>query len=505
MLTCGVEINQTNVKYVVLKSSRKGCVVTGHGRVELEENQSPIKVMARLREERQIPNRVRVASGIDMSQLRALTLPPMPKREMELAIQHEINRELELMDEEMASGYQVLGREASGRHRLLVAQTPRRSIERLEIDLAAESFQIEALTTSSIALLSYGITEFGASGEESAMAVLHIGDHRMLLAVLDHGHIRLIRDLGLGLDTSLFETVEVEATGTDGPVEADDGIDWDGLESLSRGLSEINQVAGQIRRTLEYDGQQSPDTPVTRVLLAGDVTRAEAMAPLISNEITLPVELLDPSGEFGVVGEPDFSGEGPSYALPFALAKPRRAGALLHLGQLPRAKSRDPLFPMALVSVILGLLVTICSLSLTEDVQRLRNLRADLDGEFSALEARLGLDEEGGDFGSQPEALRSLFENSSPIEVLSWTASRIPERENVEKLTFSRTGTTWQAGLNGAFRRSNRESQASDWSRLLQSLEREPRVSSLSIPAVDGASQSLNIPVSFEFTWESLQ
>ena len=503
MLTCGVEISPKNVKYVVLKGRGRRCVAIRHGRVVLESGQSPARAMVQLRDRGEIPNRVRIASGLEMGQLRSIVLPPMPARELRFAIQHEIDRESGMVDEGMASGYQILGREADGQRSILVAQTPRRGIESLEKEIAGEGFQIETLTTSSVALLSYGLTKLDRSEQEQAITVVHIGDQRMLLTVLERGRIRLMRDLGLGLDASLLGTLELEATGTTGPAPVGDDIDWDLLEGLSRGLSEVAQVAGQIRRTLDYDTQQSPDRPVTRMLLAGDVTRAEALVPLISNEIALPIELLDPSSELGIEDDDPFGGEGPSYALPFALAKLRSPRAFLHLGQIPRAGSTDLLRLVALATVAIGLLCSLFSFRFDPEIRRLKDARRAVGDEIIGLEERIGGGSEAGGLAENPGTLRALLENGSPLEVLTWTASEIPDRESVEELFLVRVGSEWNASMSGSFRGPDRDSRARDWSLLLQRLESERRVRDLQIPGLDGASRSSDIPIAVAFTWVS--
>ena len=502
MSTCGVEIGPKTIKYVVLKGGGRRCVAARHGRVVLAAGQSAADAMRELRDRGEIPSRVRVASGLDMGQLRHISLPPMPARELRQAIQHEIDRESGIVDEGMASGYQILGRETDGRRSVLIAQTPRAAIESLEKEIVAAGFQIETLTTSSVALLSYALTKLDLSDPDQAITVVHLGDGRMLLAVLERGRIRLMRDLGLGLDASLLGTLELDATGTTGtPV--GDGVDWDLLEGLSRGLSEVAQVAGQIRRTLEHDSQQSPIRPVVRMLLAGDVTRAEALVPLIANEIDLPIELLDPSHELVATADDPFDGEGPSYALPFALAKLRNPRAPLHLGRFPRAGSNDLLRNVALATVAVGLLGVLVSFFIDPEVRRLEEARRALDDEITVLEGAIGASAEPGGLAETPGTLRSLMENPSPREVLRWAASAVPARETIDELSLLRDGPAWKVSMEGSFHGQRGASGVLDWSRFLQHLENERRIRDLEVPRVVGDSQSPEIPVSVGFTWVS--
>ena len=499
MLTCGVEINQQSLKWVVLEGRRKSCIPVGHGRIALTAGQSAAEVLGQVRDSGKIPSRVRIASGLEMSQLRTLLLPPMPRREMHQAIQHEIETEQELVDEAMATGYQALGRSPEGKHRILVAQTPRQSIESLEAALSRESFEVETLTTSSVALLSYGLSQLEVSEQEQAIAVVHIGEQRMLLTVLERGRIRLIRDLGLGLDATLFGTLELEATGTTGTVSLSD--DFDPLEELSRGLSEVQQVAGQIRRTLDHDKQNSAGPPLTRVLLAGDATRARALGPLIANELSLPIDLLDPADALGMEDDSEFGGEGPSYALPFALARLRDPGTCIHFGQKPRASSPSRLLPAAVAALALGVALTVASFPLGANVSRLEESKNDLKAEIVQLRQEIGAASGGEGLADHPGALRSLLANSSPDAVLSWTSRCIPEGESLESLSLVRSGADWEVSMSGVFQRPEHGPRISDWSALLQRLEQEPRVHSLSVPASSGSSARPTTPVAIQFTW----
>ena len=272
------------------------------------------------------PSEFGSALGTESSVLHSWDLPPMPARERQQVIAGELERELELHPEPMTSGHSMQTDRSTKRSRILLALASRMPLETAAKELRSAGFQVELLTTSSIALLGHVSNSQPWSEPSDALAVMHIGADRTVLSVLEGARIRLVRDLGIGLDARLL----LGATGTD---DATAAPDWDPLDQITMGLSELTQLASQVRRSLAYDAEQSPASPALRVLLAGDVTRAETMVALLRNELAVPVELLDlrplfKASEAVLPSEHDAA----VLALPLALASLAKASDCIDLG-----------------------------------------------------------------------------------------------------------------------------------------------------------------------------
>lgn len=88
-------------------------------------------------------------------------------------------------------------------------------------------------------------------------------------------------------------------------------------DQIDRGLLDLVELVDQIRKTLRHHESQREGDPVTRIWLAGEATGAESLAPLLQNDLRIPVEILpDPPWEEGA-GEIE-AREAPSFTLTFA-------------------------------------------------------------------------------------------------------------------------------------------------------------------------------------------
>ncbi len=461
---CGVEVSSDAVKYVVLRGRR----LVGFGREPLGEIGSPVGVLRRLRDEGRIPtNRLRVALGTQTSILRVLALPPMPPRDLARVVEGEASKEQQLFAEEMAFGHQSLARgrtrEKGIRQPILVALTGRAGLTAFEGEAATAGFRLDLLTTTSLALLGHvrGIGRLERADE--ADAVLHLETDRMVLAVVQAGTFRQLRDLNVGLDASLLD--QHAATGTD-----DDEVDWDALDQIGRGLDEVTQVARQIRRTLEADASAAESRPIRRLLLTGDVTRGEAMAPLLQNEIGLPVEVLQPLEDLRLDGVDErFRGEAASYALPLSLAQgpPWR----LHLGAPPPSRRPAALWVAAAGLAAASLLIGRMAAPYEEQAR----VRARQE------ERRTSLAIEG---AADQEALLSAWLRQTgrgPRVPLEWLGRVLPPEVRTSSVDITRRGQDWSVRYDGLLIDRSSRSRLSAWTSLSDSLRLHPGVSAPSL------------------------
>ncbi len=469
---CGIEVSSDALKYVVLGENWRRRRLVGYGRVALEEGQSAGEVLRRLHEEGRIPaTRLRVALGTQASILRVLNLPSMPPRDLARVVQGEVAKELQILTEEMSSGYQVLRRPAaSDRRPVLVALTPRAGLQAFEREVRSFGLQVETLTTTSLGLLGYvrGLRDL-EEGEE-AVAVLHLGSDRMVLAVLQGGVFRQFRDLGVGLDASLLG--QRQATGTDGTE-----VDWDALDQIGRGLDEISHVAAQIARTLQVDARAHEGRPVRRLYLAGDVTRGEAMAPILQNEVGLPVKVLDPLAGMALDREePEFAREAASFALPLALARTGRTGTVLHLGAAPASAPPVGYWAAAAGLAIAGLIIgTVASgLEGRGYLNGLQRAAKDLSTREEAAGNQPGLAAWARDAGVGPRA---------PLE---WIGRNAPAAMRATRVDLVRQGAYWGVQFDGTVTHPRSEGRLAIWMTLADSLARDARIADVRLQPLAG-------------------
>lgn len=489
-LWAGVEIASDAVRYLVLEGRGRRLRVRAHGRRSISGEETAGQILSALRAEKILPERgVRVALGTQPTQIRTHSFPRMPRRELEGVVRDAVQKDLEVLSEEMSFAWQPLAvRGQKKRLSVVVALTPREGIDDARRMLESVPLDPELLTSSSLALFGHVRSQAGAKGTEACVAVLHIGVDRMMLALLEDGVFRLVRDLNVGLDASFLEapaaprsavswpepTPTAVETASDDPL---DNIDWDALDQVSRGLDAMTQVARQIRRTLEYDARQYPDRPVKRLLLAGEASRAEAMVPLLANEVGLEVSLLDPVAGIAVDGfEGELAGEASAFAIPFALALPKSPSYLLGLGKTARARRPVPRLAlvgsMAALLTVLSLAAVPVDLGLAKLAAEAQNLRQTVQllaesATPSALEASAA---------SATEWARVRSGVGLPVDPLRWLASDLPEEATLTEVKIEASEEGWTIRVDGFVHHANAEERAWAWHECVERWTSDPRL-----------------------------
>jgi len=436
---CGVEITDGELRYVVLDGTERRPRLLCHGRIPLDETESACSVtqregevsclaraIAMMRREAgvsQVPTRV--ALGTQSSILRVLSLPPMPKADLERVVQGEADKERKILGEELSHGFRILPAARGEKKRTaLLALSSREGIEEAEEAAAWSGRLPESLTTSSLAVLAVAAGIARASGSREPSALLHLGSDRMILTVTEGEGFRQFRDLGLGMNASLLQ--ERAATGTDGPVQE---MDWDRLDQIGRG-----------RQTLDVDQRQRPDSPVTRLVLAGDATRAGAMAPLLENELGLPVTVLDPLENLDCPGnDGNLRPQAASLVLPIALARSANREGLLHLGRRhgrPAAKGH-----------IVAASALICAALAMTWVQGLHQERtARLRAELASITlAASGHDiTHAGGHGWMERSDWAQVSRTTAASPLTWLSATLPDGMSLAEADIRRGQDSWR-------------------------------------------------------------
>jgi len=519
---CGVEISSGAIKYVLVQGGRTPRLLR-FGRVPLREGESAGAALHRLCAAGEIPRAgLRVALGTQPSILRMLTLPPMPGRDLERVIAGEVAKERQIFTEEMSVAHEILPPISRREPRsVLVALTPRAGLDAFRRETAAHGLRLELLTTTSLSLLTHVRGLRTLAGGKEAVAVLHLGADRMVMAVLQGGTFRQFRDLGVGLDASLLEQ---RGTGTgpetfveagagfdpappDGPAgSGEPDIDWDALDQIGRGLNEVEQVARQVRRTLEVDARAHPLQPVRRVILAGDATRGEAMAPLLQNEVGLPVSVLDP---FEGLSAPDpaFGREAASFAVTLALARASHPGRLLDL-----ARPASPAYPASAwgVAALLAAASVAAGMVAGRAEDRGRQLAAAASIEAAGTAAGAERLRTAGGPGSTAaanglgeEALRGWMRAAgrTPREPLEWLGRNLPPEARAERIDLLRRGPDWAVRCDGSLAGAATGGRLRAWTVLADSLGGCPRIGDPLLAPLAGERPSVHAQGPFTATF----
>ena len=489
----GVEITPTELKYAIVRPKRRGLSVVKHGREPLSGGATPGAVLSRLKREGSLDlGRIRIALGTQTAHLKVLSFPPMPKRDLERVILHEIEGELEILPDELVYGYEVFHRKKKGdSFRVLVALTGKEGIQALDEDLRRHGIEPELVTLGSTALMEHVRTLSPAAGraDHGAVGVLHLSTHLMVLAIVEEDTVRLVRDVAVGVEAGLLQ--EPIRTGTD-----DLPGDFD-LDLITRDLDEITKVSQQIRRTLDYDARSHPANPVAKLYLAGDVTRTKEIASILQNDVRVPLEIFDPLASFEVEDE-SLGAEGPAYALPLALAAAGNPRTVPNLGARPR-EPRVPAKawrPAALVWV-LAAGATFALQAVTDRLQTQRAAFAELETEKTWLEGQ------GAELTLPLQILQGFggWTGSVPEPYLARVCAVLPEEAAVTRVAIARDDEgRLVLRLDGRIRGRLHDDRLATWNDLVSRTKDEASFREVEVDPVLGRSPAIAATLPFGMT-----
>ncbi len=209
--------------------------------------------------------------------------------------------------------------------------------------------------------------------------------------------------------------------------------DVDPLEDIA---VQAERLATELRRTFRYVEGQLGSAPVTRVILAGEITELIDLSPGLSEHLGLPVEVLAESAEGGEPGRPV---GGAAVVLGMACAPDRTGGNLLAepvqrgmADRRMRAYLLRGLAASALLMVAGGLAAALQSGSL-------RYRLVELDAVWSAAEAmrtRLAANKQSSERArALEEALTALdAPMPSPAALLRTLAHEMPDADALQRL-----------------------------------------------------------------------
>lgn len=491
-ITTGLELSTDSLKFVAAEARGARRHVHAWGRIPLGEGTDFGQALDQLRAEVRIPlERLRLAIGTQPTQLRMLSLPRVPRGELSVLVQAEIEKELELASEEMWTGWHLLTTDKKAeRLEVLLAITPRSGLDAVRQALETRGLVPELVTTSSLALFGQVRLRADLRARGSCFGILHIGLERMVLALVDGGSFRLLRDLGVGMDASLLG----------GSAVADDELDP--LESWSRGLDATNMVARQARRTFEYDQRQHPDRPVTHLFLAGDAARAAALAPLLANELGLPVDLLDPlAGANWVELDATLAKEAAAFALPLALAAHESGQSILNLVPRRREIAAAQWTGAWITASVLVTAASVAAIPVDQRLEQMRGQRAALEENRAVLPAI----QSNGSLVDTRAWEAAARRTPVPIEPLLWLGEHLPVEGTIEEIDVAREGSGWKVSWVGNVKSSDPDQRLKAWAAFQAALEATPSVSRIEFdPAPgDGDLTDRELPIDGSFHLEA--
>jgi type IV pilus assembly protein PilM len=389
--TIGLDIGSHAVKLVGFKMASNGPFLTRVGIKEIpygnEEEDSgllPEVIKALYREVGLNPGKVRLTVSAPAINVRRITLPAMPKDELQEAARWELKEQLSFPVESARIDCHVLKEWTEGDLKkidLITVACPKQQIEQILTVAAKADLQPTHLEVTAFALWN-ALLHFHAPAHEEELALIDLGASKTGIHIFQKGVLQFSREITPGgadisraiqegLDPAeaphlLFSRAErikhVIGIPVKGPYEKIEGesISVAKISFLIRPL--LEKLVNEIIRSLDYYKSHFPVERVNRILLSGGSANLKNMAAYLSGELGLPVECFRPlkgiSFDSGQIN-PRLVGEmGPVFTAAAGVALPQSQGIELLPPKEPLwAKIRKGENIAVLSALIIGLIL----------------------------------------------------------------------------------------------------------------------------------------------------
>lgn len=304
----GLDIGTSSVKAVALKPAGKGYELVHLGIVPLPpdaivdgaimDGGAVISAIQQIFNEHKIGTKdVAVAVSGHSVIIKSIKMPLMKEAELAESIQWEAEQHIPFAIEDVNLDYQIL-------------QAPPGAME-MEVLLVAVKKDVinEYLTVASTAGLNVAVVDVDAfalgnafeaayeTGPDEVVALLNIGAAVTIINIVRGGVPLFTRDstIGgnrynesiqkmLGLSYEQAETLKLGGQG-EGYTSAD----------IQAAIELVNaELAGEIRRSIDFFRSSSSAGTVHRILVGGGVARLPQLVPFLSETLELPVEIANP-------------------------------------------------------------------------------------------------------------------------------------------------------------------------------------------------------------------
>jgi len=250
----------------------------------------------------------------DESTHHLISLPPMPKKEMEVVAERELKSALGPRIEEMVFGWQILGDDEGGKKMVLLTAVPLRSVREKALLFRDLGLSPDLITTVPLSL--FNALKLIQGSERGASALIHLGEGK--------AHAIFMRD-----------------------------GKWAFYRELTNAAGASEDLLSEINRSLLYFRHQFRGEEVGRVFLSGD--GAEGLEKSLSKIQVSKVEPFHPNLDLSPLRgrAEEFRRVLPEFAIPIGLAG-RRTRDSINLPDRETAKrSRETVIKKAAMVVLI--------------------------------------------------------------------------------------------------------------------------------------------------------
>lgn len=295
----GIDIGSRSLKGVRLAHTRRGVQLLDAAIYEFPDEKISLSegISVLLGESL---SKVRAAihfSGRVSPVIRPLSLPVMPKKELEEVVRWEARKLTPLPQEETVVDFLIMGEREEQQVRkyeiVVIVVEKAALVEQLQ-HLKDSGLTVTAVDVAPMALLNTARLHYSGDLPGNLLYV-DIGAQRMEINILKGGVIRFTRQVLMGGDTITSTLVQALGLAFN---EAEQRKRQEGItsggSSRSPILEQIDRFIVEIQRSVDYYRAQSRETGVDRILLMGGMTLLPGFLEYFSSFFDAPVEIEDP-------------------------------------------------------------------------------------------------------------------------------------------------------------------------------------------------------------------
>ena len=256
--------------------------------------------------------RVVTALGGQSAIIRLLTIPDMPEGDLERAIAFEVDRYLPAGVREVKHNYRVLGRkpqDGGAQLEILLVVAAKELVDRHMAPLAAAGLTSAVMEVTPFSMVR-AVAPRDGNGD-TATVYVDIGAESSDILIAVEERLRLARNIPIG-GNALTKAI-AEALGLDidaaralkeqraqAVVEREPAGDLRQLHEAI--LPVLSTITTELRRSLDFYQARLGDEPISKIVLTGGTAKLRHLAPFLSGELGVPVELGNPFGACETAG-----------------------------------------------------------------------------------------------------------------------------------------------------------------------------------------------------------
>jgi len=393
----GIDIGSYWIKVLELRITSKGPEIKGLAKKEI-----PPEMRTGERDPRAVAGLIKecmAEGGISardvalmvsgpQSFIRRITMPPMPKEELDEVIPFEATKQVSFSVEQLEVDYIVVGeKEVDGVTNLdiLLVATPKEVVEQQKAIIHEAGLRTVAVTVAPMVLWkSFQLNK--KTYEEKIIALLDIGYERTTISVLNNGILEFTRAVNLGGDevtsslmteplvageggsrTLTYEEAESikreyglplsTATGTT----TKEGVP---LDQIPRLLSPfLEKLLGEIKTSLDFYMTEFQIPEVEKIIMSGGTAGLKGLREFLAEDLGTEIELADPfqTANFaGKISNDDFMDGTSAFVMPLGLAAWEEGDmSFLRMGKEAAKKKRGLMAPLVAPSCVAVLIMII--------------------------------------------------------------------------------------------------------------------------------------------------